>query len=469
MQSRAMGIISFLIIMLVLLSACGRGYEPYANEDPPVYENHTGAEVHDYHTEAEKIIIPQPTPIPGPLPLTDVFRSGLTRAQYLEDLNYLYEVFKYNFALFQPLYRRHGVDLHELFQNAIHRVETADINDLRPRNAFIGHHGVLRTEIFNYINGFGHVALLDDGDVRFRLALFSSEDENNPFAPFVDVIDNPATRRFYNLTDADFESGGAHQSRFLQPRAGNVETRIVEEGRIAHVRIRQMCGSSMEQDYPLLIEFFESVADYEHLIIDIRGNGGGHSLYFPNLVIAPNINETLHYNFYWFLMAGEHNMRFLRPFIERGYMQPFSPTHPALFDSLPYFHPHDRENLDYYMRISGEIHPSRDQAIFGSKIWMLINRANFSASEYAAFVVRETNFATLVGEPTGGGGIGTNPTILALPNTGIIIQYQTIYGTCFEGRNSYEYGTVPHVLNFEGHDALRTVLALIEEGDWQTN
>ena len=89
----------------------------------------------------------------------------------------------------------------------------------------------------------------------------------------------------------------------------------------------------------------------------------------------------------------------------------------------------------------------------------------FSAAGQAAEVAKQTGFATLVGTPTGHSVAGINPTILALPNSGIVIQYQTLYGTNFEGRNSYEYGTLPHIANFDGMDAQRTVLAVIERGE----
>ena len=316
------------------------------------------------------------------------------------------------------------------------------------------------------------MAVLDRDDVRFRLELFLDFDDglgNNPMEPFIDVINNPATRAFYRLEYADFiPQAREYQQQSEQQTAvqsGNVQTRIIEEGRIAKVSIRQMSRQTMEGDSIQLIEFFESIASYEHLIIDIRGNPGGSSLYFPELVIAPNISETLYYHQYMFLIAGEHNMRFLEPRIETGGLQ-FTPVSPELFDGLPYFHPNDSDILDYYIRISGQINPSQEEAIFAGKAWLLIDGFNFSASGLAAEIVKETGFATLVGRPTSSSGAGLDPTIVALPNSGIIVQYQTMYGTNFQGRNGYEYGTQPHVLNFSGMDALETALLLIEQGEY---
>lgn len=41
----------------------------------------------------------------------DVFASGLTRAEYLEDLDYFYDLLRNNFPMFAPIYRTYGVDL----------------------------------------------------------------------------------------------------------------------------------------------------------------------------------------------------------------------------------------------------------------------------------------------------------------------------------------------------------------------
>ena len=445
---------TFLLAILVMLfSACGGGEsltdEPPITPCPAIYENETLA-------IEPAIIAPEPTPDS----LMDIFPSGLTRAEYLEDLDYLYETLKANFALFNALYRARGVDLHKRFYTARNILETAP-----PGIPFTN--TILRNIIFEPAGGFGHLAILNANNVRFRLALFSrSHDENsNPYSPFIDVMDNPASRAFYSLTDADFEPQGEQQQTILEHHDGNIETEILEEGRIGYVRIHQMSASSMEGDYLQLIEFYERISDFQHLIIDIRGNGGGSSAFFPDLVIAPNINETMYYNQYLFFMAGAHNMRFLEPLINVGWMSymQIGPVHSGLFENLPYFHPQDIGLMDYYMQHTGQIHPSRDEAIFDGKVWLLIDRANFSASGIAAEIAKETGFATLVGRPTTSSGMGINPTIIALPNSGVIVQYQTLYSTNFQGRNGYEYGTQPHVSNFAGMDALETTLNLIEQ------
>ncbi|MCL2405037.1 MAG: S41 family peptidase [Defluviitaleaceae bacterium] len=449
------------ILVLVLLTSCSRGSDS-GTPDSPVAEYPPATESGTYPGTPEPQETPKPetilTPVPTPNP---IFHSGNTRAQYIEDLDYLYEILKANFPHINALYRARGVCLHELFANARYTLEAA-----HHHSNFIR---ILHEEIFDQVNRFGHMDILDSNRVRslipFRLT--------SEFAPFIEVMGNPASRAFYSLTDADFEphvqeepaQNHAQNPDAVQHQQGNVETKIIEQGRIAYVRIHQMSARSMAGDYLQLIQFYESIASYEHLIVDIRGNPGGDSRFFPDLVIAPNINQTLYTNLFMFFMAGEHNMRFLKPLIELGWLQ-VDPVHPGVFEELPHFSPQDIQGLDYYVRIVDQINPSRDKAMFGGKIWLLIDGRNFSASGDAVEIVKQTGFATLVGEPTGSSGTGINPTIVALPNSGILIQYSSAYGTGFTGRNGYEYGTQPHMFNFEGMCALETTLALIERGEY---
>ena len=446
-------------VLLAMLIACSRGVAIDTEEN----DSDIGEEyllVSDDDNDGE-------TSLPAPSP-DDVFASGLTRSEYLEDLDYLYELLTANFPHFAAMYRTRGVDLHQSLRELRRVIEDEPASSARVGNPNLFRY-MLQHYIFRPANHFGHFRMLDESEVRGRLAhdLSVEAEWSGILAPFVEVMNNAATREFYGLTDANFEprervdAGQGRQGLEIVTRSGNVETRILEDGRIAYVRIRQMSASALERDYLELIEFYRQIASYEHLIIDIRGNPGGTSSYFPRLVMAPNISETLHYRQYFFIMAGEHNMRFLTPWIELGYMD-LSPVTDRLFDDLPYFCRLSRELLDYYMRIDGVVEPSRESAIFSGKIWLLIDGNNFSASGQAAEMVKQTGFATLVGEQTDHSGGGMTPTILALPNSGIVVQYQTIYGTNSLGQNTYEFGTLPHIANFEGMDALRTTLALIE-------
>jgi len=295
---------------------------------------------------------------------------------------------------------------------------------------------------------------------------------SDQFLYFLYELDNPATRALHRLEDEDYlPPPPGEASVVFATSSNNIEASIIQPGHIAYINILQMNWATAHLDREKLLNFYQYIADFDHLIIDIRQNGGGDSRFFPQLVVAPNIQEPLEYYFYMFLMDGEHNHRLLAPWFEDWWdgttpYPVFMPVHDDLLARLIYLDADDALLLDSYWIQREAIHPSHDEAIFGGKIWLLVSNNNFSASENAAAISRQTGFATLVGQTTGGDGIGINPLVLALPNTGVVVRYSPVYGTDPLGRNNQEFGTDPHVFNRPGLDALQTVLELIAEGDY---
>ena len=101
---------------------------------------------------------------------------------------------------------------------------------------------------------------------------------------------------------------------------------------------------------------------------------------------------------------------------------------------------------------------------FEGRIWLLVGPQIYSASESFAVFCKETGFAKLVGEQTGGDGIGSlDPVFLQLPNSGILVQYTMMYGLNPDGSSSEEAGTTPDILSDGSEDPLVTALREIEK------
>jgi len=445
-----------ILLLLALLASCGRTvYEPVEQVEARETEINLGY--------IETPIMPEPSPepepepeIPAEIPSYDIFTSGRPRSEYLYDLDFLYATLLENFPFFGVIYRSLGVDMHERFAEMRRYVETVD--DFRTDTVFSN---ALNRHFIRPARYYGHLSILHRDSVRGHAQSFSSSTQ---FAPFLDELNNPSTRALHRLTDADFTPPREGADSFVfATTSDNIQTEIIEEGRIAYVNILSMMGATMELDRVTLINFFNQVADYDHLIIDIRQNSGGHSEFFPNLVMAPNISQTLHVYNYFFIMDGAHNRQMLMNWFGPLEDSEFNPADDTLLARMPYLSEDDLKMLDFYRATTRVIEPSHGDGIFGGKIWLLVSQMNFSASELAAAAVKQTGFATLVGRTTGGDGIGIQPIVLALPNTGIVVRYSSIYGTCPLGRSNQEFGTTPHIFNRPGLDALQTVLEIIEE------
>jgi hypothetical protein len=130
----------------------------------------------------------------------------------------------------------------------------------------------------------------------------------------------------------------------------------------------------------------------------------------------------------------------------------------------------DMERMDYGFPIQTIINPRLHyprfciEPTFPGKIWLLTGPHMGSATQISAWAARESGFATLVGDVTGG-NYGGPRTFVALPNSGIAFEMDLFYVADSRGR-PLEAGTILHIFNREGMDALETVLALIAEGEY---
>lgn len=69
----------------------------------------------------------------------------------------------------------------------------------------------------------------------------------------------------------------------------------------------------------------------------------------------------------------------------------------------------------------------------------------FSSSEGFAQFCKTTKWATIVGERTGGDGIGSDPSIIRLPESGILLCYPSLIGLNHDGSLNSEERTIPDV------------------------
>jgi len=355
---------------------------------------------------------------------------------FLYDLDHMMYILENNFALFDVVYWARGYDLRAMAESA--------------RNEIIG---------ANYINNEIFLQILRKNmsfdAAHFAIGTFGGSN----FSP--------------ERLAATFQmSQETHQEI---PRA--IIARTIKEGEIAHLAMPSFLLSTLEEQ---VLDFLHEVRDYDHLIIDLRGNRGGWvSNFWP--IVRPNIAEALVAVGYGFVQYGPHIEGAHLP-IPRN-----SPTHiiggggPLIADrdftpimdflenvNLPELRESDMYRMDYAFRFEVRIFPRNLDEFdflpaFNGKIWLLVCESNSSAAQLAIWFVKETGFATIVGEITGG-HLGGARTVAHLPNSMIWFQFDMGYITDSNGR-PLEAGTIPHHFNRPGMNALQTVLALIEEGD----
>jgi hypothetical protein len=251
----------------------------------------------------------------------------------------------------------------------------------------------------------------------------------------------------------------------------NVTTESIEEGKIARLTINSFMPDeiSVFEDGEHIRSFFHDIHDYEHLIIDLRANAGGSPQVYYDLIMAPLISESIDIPSYAFFIEGEYVEAHTIIQWSPGGMVPNYDEQRSISeileqDRLTQFNYEDRERLTYGFPLNTYIEAGRQrvfgtQATFEGKIWLLTDPLMTSAAQIAAWASKESGFATLVGDITGG-VYGGPRTYVSLPNSGILFEFDLFYVTDSYGR-PLEAGTIPHYFNFEGMDALETALTLI--------
>jgi hypothetical protein len=189
----------------------------------------------------------------------------------------------------------------------------------------------------------------------------------------------------------------------------------------------------------------------------------------------PNLSEPIELEGFILWRSGEYAVfdSFSRIFFSGIYLEAGDEILPIdeLLDSyyLPELNATDMERMDYGLRFQTILNPIPRfprfvlEPTFTGKAWLLTGPAMGSAATLSAWLAKESGFATLVGETTGG-AMGGARTIDVLPNTGIAFIFDMFYVTDSRGR-PLEAGVVPHYFNRRGMTALQTVLAMIAEGE----
>ncbi|MDR2183955.1 MAG: hypothetical protein LBE55_07245 [Clostridiales bacterium] len=264
-----------------------------------------------------------------------------------------------------------------------------------------------------------------------------------------------------------------------------VRTEILEEGRIAYLNISTFGVPELSPFRSELIDFYRQIQDYDHLIIDIRENPGGILDFARMMIMYPlwydrdNMPDMPLYSLHVDSERGNELAQL--HFTEKGHTPQFIPQSDDLLTigqlleayDLPYLNHDDLHNLSHGMRFDTSL-AHIDQASlgrmglrniehtpFGGQIWLLTGEINVSSSAMFARQAKEMGFATLVGQPVSGAYTSTWLTFFALPNSGMVIQWDIDYLVDEHGRALNEFPTRPHHFNREGMDALQTTLALI--------
>ena len=404
-----------------------------------------------------------PRPFEDELLLDEERGLLLSTEQALYDYDTMWLLLEENFPYLEVIKAEMGIDWRVV--KAEYRLKLAN----HAIDGYVSQEDFVNTFIHcvGEFQSVGHLFLVDQQSILNSLRNFDGE----LFKRIVDLLDNPKTECFYAYLwqcslDTGGSSGGAAKREVetvsiedLHITTEKVKAGYVGDG-IPYVRIASF-GGWPETMHDMLADFFSDIANEEHLIIDIRGNSGGSNEWMVGIVpfLEPS---TLEYNMYWGAKSGSLNLA-LNPSIIENHANLTRYADDSWQEDFPYIRLESLDGIDLHLKSTLTFEKDCTQKYFSGKIWVLIDKYCYSATDAFVCFCKETGFATLVGSPTGGNGKGAQPYFMTLPYSGLIVEYEPYLTFNSDGTCNGIRGTLPDIVPEEGKFALETCLQVIQD------
>lgn len=350
------------------------------------------------------------------------------QADYLSDFEYAFETLKKYYPFFDVNKELNDIDflsMHDEFKSWISECKNDD--------EFFD----TMDEILSYTNN-GHTNMVPIEEGNFFHTIYFDATFNPELKRISELYEKPLVKERYKIVSDYKLEEDAHEGSG-EKETSNVIAKDYVDGRIAYIKIKEM-RIKRDKDIEVLDKYLDKIKNYDALIIDIQGNPGGDSTYWQEYLIPKITNKELTQNVYSFMKDGE---MFEDIFKLYGYEDVTDEVMEEL--DFPDITTKIAGKFDKYSFETITVEPSEASINFGGNIYLLVDRDVFSSAEALASFAKETGFATLVGEKTGGDGIGSDPNQVDLPKTGFVMRFPKKLGVTEKGVIDELEKTVPDV------------------------
>ncbi|UCE10988.1 MAG: hypothetical protein JSW61_03395 [Candidatus Thorarchaeota archaeon] len=215
-----------------------------------------------------------------------------------------------------------------------------------------------------------------------------------------------------------------------------VDTELWPDESVAYLYVSTFEWSIIQNYLGTFSDFYDQIEDYDHLIIDVRGNTGGNYQSWIEGIVEPLISEDMELQAYLAYRTDDYS---------NAFREGMGITTELAKESFAYLPP---EAYGDEFAIYNYLHsftPTGNWNFSGS-IVVLTDHVVYSACEAFALFCKQTGFAALHGTTTGGDGLMAFPTLFKLPNSKLILNMVSALGLDITGHANEELRTRPDVL-----------------------
>lgn len=276
----------------------------------------------------------------------------------------------------------------------------------------------------------GHTNLLDSAEAYHIKETFSLANDYYPNSVNVDLINYLFETKIskINIIDRIFEKSLANTQ--------NLKVQDINND-IAYLKIRSMIdpeSDAFEDDFKLLKSYLKKSKNKKALIIDLRGNGGGNSDYtnaylYPMIMGKNDFKDSHEYILYRNNEVFKYDPQY--PELKASIKKIKEADFKYMEENIPYLN-NDKEMMAEIRKNFTHIifNPANknarefgDEYKFNGNLYLLVDRDVYSSAQVAAHFFKDNNLGVVIGEKTGGDGIGTSPAMVKLPNTKYILRF----------------------------------------------
>ena len=277
--------------------------------------------------------------------------------------------------------------------------------------------------------GLGNTAHLDLVSRPFFALMYNSYVLNpDPFhAPWADTMREAAQAGYYAVPDET--NSEEYDGLDHRPPVGVM---YYKEYRTLCITMEIFLDTLVERDRDVIWQAVARYPEAEHIVFDITRNSGGSDRYWMQNIVAP-FGDDYSVDARLYFKDSPRNRLILDGLTESCPIA--EAENPAPWA--------EQYGLDRYFTMTMEVE-GQPKVQSDAKRWVLVSGVVYSASEQFTQFCKATGWATVIGKQTGGDGIGFDPILVLLPDSGLLFRFSNTAGETADGRMSIE-GTTPDV------------------------